>query len=149
MSSVFRLVVALSISSFANFDDGATILYPFSLGYQCGYSMESKSVVSSIDANVDLVLVSIGANVNQDLSTKLYVGGGLGGFIQLQYGYNMTEAQNMFRARTDIPFSVFRIEKPRYLRWLCVGGFYEYGFEKNSGSTIGLNLGINMAPWFF
>jgi hypothetical protein len=149
MSKVFRLIAALAMSCFANFDDGATILYPFPFGYQCGYSLANKSVVSSMDANADFLFLSLGANVNQELSTKLYIGGGLGGFIQIQYGYNINKSQNVLRARADIPFSVFRIEKPEYLRWLCIGSFYEYGFGEKSGSTFGLNIGINTSLLIF
>ncbi|MBK8803656.1 MAG: hypothetical protein IPN71_16715 [Fibrobacteres bacterium] len=140
------LIAILALSCSAYPTDELAVLYPMPIGYQCEYSVSNASFKSSIDASFDLTFVSIGANINQDLSPKLFIGGGFGGLGQFQYGYDFAESDNIFRIRADYPFYLNKFWVPHFLRWLCVGPLYEYEFRKNGGHEIGITIGINAQP---
>lgn len=124
-----------------------------STGLQQGFGLDNGKAISTFDFNFNLVIGNCGYSYSALGGHKAFIGVGVLGFFQAQYGYGFTTKDHQIKFRSDLPLTVLTDGKTGFgklLQNLSAGIYYEQPLKSTTDQArLGVTLGINLMALYF
>ena len=122
-----------------------------STGLQQGFGLDNGKAISSF--NFNLAIGNCGYTYSALGGHKAFVGVGVMGFFQAQYGYGFTTNNHQIKLRSDLPLTVLTDGKTcfgKLLQNLSMGIYYEQPLKSTTDQArLGVTLGLNLMALYF
>ena len=145
---IFIFIICLTPLRAHIADEAIAMLFNSPISYQHGFGLDNHPYRSSFDANINYIILNFAYNYNPEFKSTLFVGLGLGSFLQVQYGYAFSNDKNLIRVRSDIPLYLPFRHTNSLLKYINIGIYYENSFNDiERSNSIGLTFGVSLASF--